>query len=116
MATSKIQQVTNNSGSGYCKMPDGTLIQWGTTVLDPTTSAGVQTVTVTLPVAFANPYYSVTMSWYDNMNTVASYFDSLGASSANNDGKTRNTFTIAAKRKDPLYSWQVCWLAIGRWK
>ena len=29
MATSIIEKVTNESGSGYCKMPDGTLICYG---------------------------------------------------------------------------------------
>ena len=29
MATGKIEKVMNDSGSGYCKMPDGTLICWG---------------------------------------------------------------------------------------
>ncbi len=28
MATGTIKQKSNNSGSGYCKMPDGTLICW----------------------------------------------------------------------------------------
>ena len=28
MATGTIQQVTNNSGLKYCKMPDGTLLCW----------------------------------------------------------------------------------------
>ena len=30
MATGKIEKVMNDSGSGYCKMPDGTLMCWGT--------------------------------------------------------------------------------------
>ena len=30
MATGKIEKVMNDSGSGYCKMPDGTLTCWGT--------------------------------------------------------------------------------------
>lgn len=29
MATSTIKQTMNESNSSYCKMPDGTLIQWG---------------------------------------------------------------------------------------
>jgi hypothetical protein len=29
MATSTIEKVTNNSGTNYCKMPDGTMICWG---------------------------------------------------------------------------------------
>lgn len=28
MAQGTMQKVTNDSGSNYCKMPDGTLIQW----------------------------------------------------------------------------------------
>ena len=30
MATGSIRKVSNDSASGYCKMPDGTLICWGT--------------------------------------------------------------------------------------
>ena len=29
MAQGIMQKVTNDSGTLYCKMPDGTLIQWG---------------------------------------------------------------------------------------
>lgn len=36
MATGSIKKVSNDSASGYCKMPDGTLICWGT--LTATTS------------------------------------------------------------------------------
>lgn len=58
MATSTIKQVKNLGGSGYCKMPDGTLIQWGYAsipdngdrvyVAYPITFGGIPTVAITI--------------------------------------------------------------------
>lgn len=36
MASGVIEKLSNDSANGYCKFPDGTLIQWSSTI----TSAG----------------------------------------------------------------------------
>lgn len=54
MATGTIKQVTNNSTSNYCKMPDGTLIQWGSV----TVAADSYVVTAYFSVPFTNANYA----------------------------------------------------------
>lgn len=62
MATSTIQQVISNSeqqqsGTGYCKMPDGTLIQWGILNVGDIEANSTGAGTFTFPVAFINNNY-----------------------------------------------------------
>lgn len=62
----QINELKSTSASGYCKYADGTMIQWGTaTVAMPTmtqiAASGVYyaLVTLTLPLSFVNPAFSV---------------------------------------------------------
>lgn len=94
MATSEINKVMNDSTSNYCKMPDGTLIHWGSGTAD---SAG--SLALTFSPAF-NAIPSITAS-NDGWNPVACGFAGLGNS--------YGTLRTSANTK-------VYWQAIGRWK
>lgn len=109
----------NESGSTYCKMPDGTLICWGLlTDLSPRNLTGTATgaiyyheydANVTFPVAFTGiPAMSVTVdggdecaiSWVVCNSTSFTSFDAIGGAQ-----------TMASTKK-----LRVSWIAIGRWK
>lgn len=62
----QINLLQTESANGYCKLPDGTMIQWGTvTVSSPTitqiASSGVyySTISLTFPIAFVSKNYCV---------------------------------------------------------
>ena len=95
MATSIIKQTMNESNSNYCKMPDGTLIQWG-----KENSASTANRTITLPIAFVDSNYCV---------------------SGANDSGTNAIFQIAVSSKTSFAvyvsaSTRLRWIAVGRWK
>ena len=109
----------NTSGTGYCKMPDGTLMCWGVlSGLSPRNLTGTPagslyyhtyTANVTFPISFVDlPSISVTrltgrvcaISWVVTDTTTFSSFDTLSGQQ-----------TIESTRK-----LAVSWQAIGRWK
>jgi len=102
MATSKIEKVTNNSGSDsngtYCKMPDGTLICFG----DCSVNANEWLNTFSFPVPFVDTNYSVSLQ---PKETGTDW--NIGTKFANRVqiGRSPNTATNT-------YSY----IAIGRWK
>ena len=90
MATGKIEKVTNDSGSGYCKMPDGTMILYGVKhVATGNNRMNYSFDFADTPTVFLTSKSNATV--YVNA-TYATYF--LLNSSAETD---------------------VSWLAIGRW-
>lgn len=106
----------NESGPGYCKMPDGTLIQWGRINLSnvPISNAwgalyesGSQPSGVTFPIPFVEyPACSATANmspaaWIEGMS--ASY-TSLG------------NFFLVRPTSVASSSGHVDWIAVGRWK
>ena len=110
MATSTIKQVTNNSGANYCKMPDGTLIQWGTfsSALDIAANTTGED-TITFPTSFASfdfvPIFSV----------------QSGAPAARQVGvKSRTSASVSVFIQNIFTgTWShptIYWIAIGRWK
>lgn len=108
----------NDSDDGYCKMPDGTLIQWGTTVLTSgSTNAYVSPINITtvyiqFPIPFASTDYRVFGS--------GKY--STGASTP--IGQTGETLTscgvhwwdAVARTFSTSIPLVIKWCAIGRWK
>ena len=97
--TSTIQQIMNNSDFNYCKMPDGTLIQWGTT------SISALTTTVQMPLSFKDTNYYVLVNLIANSNN-ATNITATQMTSANRFAIGVNTLPSGGAR----------WLAIGRWK
>ena len=111
--------VSNDSANNYCKMPDGTLIQWGViTNLSPKSLSGSPSgqiyyheydANVTFPVAFVNipsvlvsPFggRECSISWVVPSAISFSSFDTLGG---------RQTLESSVKLN-------ITWIAIGRWK
>lgn len=104
------KQVTNNSGSTYCKMPDGTLIQWGT-------AANMQSGnTITFPIHFINKNYRVSItSQYNTASTIRSIYG-VANSDKYNDGFTLYVWDTTKGGISTQNNVVVEWIAIGRWK
>ena len=113
MATGKIEKVMNDSGSGYCKMPDGTLICWGHVIVRSSyQSWGAMYVTdvnpnVTFPVPFLSaPALSVTCSEQVSgviVNAVCT-------------ATKWNQVAIMRQSSGTDYSTPLSYIAVGRWK
>lgn len=98
------------SDSNYCKMPDGTLLQWLTVSAGDIEANATATKTVTFPVAFINTSYRIIAS--PQSTTVP------GRRSACGGSRTTTTATINFEN-----NYSGAWaspsaeiLAIGRWK
>ena len=109
MATGTIEKVTTTGGSGYCKLPDGTLICWGT-VENGSDGYGE----VTFPVAFINKTYAFNATpGYDSSHRNFDYrvFASVNAT-------TNGIVYFRQMSMDMAYTSPAMahWQAIGRWK
>lgn len=104
-----IQQQTNDSNSNYCKMPDGTLIQWGRFEVEIPANSYVEK-NVQYQIQFYSSYQPQTVAtiraWDEPKN-----FYVLQRSGDHND----TTFRIATTASVAKTA-NVNWLAIGRWK
>lgn len=98
-----MEKVTNNSESGYCKMPDGTLIQWGSEKI----ASGTSSKAIAFQIAFNNANnVSVTLCpGYDNSIYVPLVWGGL----------TTTGFTVYRSSSES-FNQAVKWTAIGRWK
>lgn len=99
----------NESAINYCKMPDGTIIQWGRAI---NTASG--SVAVSFPVAFANDSYLFSANpHYSAAYPVADYRTITQKTS--NSGGVINFEPIATTG---AYTTPAIgdWFAIGRWK
>lgn len=95
----------NESGAGYCKMPDGTLLCWGSAPI--TRNAGVNTVQVTFPKTFAaNP--NVFLSY----PTGRPELWPCSAYGANPTSATLTLYTESGASGDAT----IYYMAVGRWK
>lgn len=105
----KLLPESAESGSGYAKFADGTLICWGVAAFG-VAEIGHQVVNIVFPITYiSNP--KVIVSWNDNMSSLYSYINNLGV---------RRTYTtgadIQAERIRSEYVWNANYIAIGRWK
>ena len=102
--TSKIP-MTNSSGTtsdgGYCKMGDGTLIQWG-----EQTTSGLLTTYVNLSQAFKDTSFTVMVTPIANSNSAGNI-----TYTSNN---TTTNFSVGVNNASVVASFH--WIAIGRWK
>lgn len=102
MASGVIPQPQNNSGDGYCKMPDGTLIQWGRTQIAANSSA----VTISFPLQFTDNDYG---------------FSVCGEYGSTSDTVFALAYIRAAsiqvfRSQSQSFEQGFRWMAIGRWK
>lgn len=117
MATGTIKQSANDSGNGYCKMPDGTLLQWGTaTITSGTFTANGAMYFLATSVSFHLPFIN-SASFVSGSSKVGSAVElAFGVAGVTETTATvRNMFTqaITLSSSVPLV---IRWFAIGRWK
>ena len=108
MATSTINQIMNNEGTGYCKMPGGTLICWGRGSVER--NAGNNTVAVN----FAHEFYDI-----NNLEVMVSTPTSNPAQfRAYLASATKSSVTLGLYNSGAAVSTgtSVRYIAIGRWK
>lgn len=110
MATGTVKQVTNNSGSGYCKMPDGTLIQWGTV---SNFKSGDK---VLFPIRFHDNTYRVSITPNYNTSTTIQCTYGVTGGGKYTDGFTIYAWDTVTNTASTQSNLVVDWIAIGRWK
>ena len=112
MAQGTITKVIPTSGGSnpyYCKLPDGTMIQWGS--IGEYSSGATKTYTITLSEAFVNTaYYVVANGAY--FSDASSYEGTVCTV------KITDTthFDIHLRNVTSSYTNALRWIAIGRWK
>lgn len=102
----------SNSGSAYCKMSDGTLIQWGRTNVktDGTTTDGTPWQhTGSTTENFAISFISVPVM-------VANVYESAGYWTASVSSIGATVYRISLGGYMNNIEKTVLWIAIGRWK
>ena len=108
MATGTVKQVTNNSGSGYCKMPDGTLMQWGMFQCNDDKTS--EYYSLELPIAFIS----------NDVSKLAIAFSNYGADTGQEHislyNIENNCKTCTVRVVKPTGWAAFMWIVIGRWK
>ena len=96
-------------GIDYCKMPDGTLIQWGP--VGEYHSGSTYTYTITLTQAFSSSSYYVTA-------TGAYFSDATSYEGVICTVKivSKTSFEIHVRNATANYTNALRWIAVGRWK
>lgn len=111
MATGTIKKVTNDSGTIYCMMPDGTAMAWGVST-DQTVEAGMRhDFTIGFPFTFISAPTVVA-----NV-TGGDYTPVTEITGPNITSRTTTQFKARVVNK---YSTDlqvsISWFAVGRWK
>lgn len=107
MAQGNMQKITNNSGTGYCQMPDGTLMHWGSVSIPR--AAGInQADSATLSPAFVGTPVQVFSTYPTTSPQVYSHECQVSSGKIRaylyNNGSAFDTNGV------------VYYFAIGRWK
>lgn len=109
MAHGTIEKVTNDSDNGYCKMPDGTLLQWGSAG-----GGGASGTSANFPVTFGISFTKAPYIAFGTYNDSSGHYDNISTSYFN---LTQSGFTVRLSRPSSGYIGAVVrWIAIGRWK
>lgn len=87
----------NESDSDYCKMPDGTLIQWGRK------TASTYNAAISFPVPFIDTNYVISVTHKSAAGEAKAYAAAVGT--------TTTGYLYAASGTADAY-----WIAVGRWK
>lgn len=123
-ATNAVDAVRNlgltfDSGANYCKLPDGTLIQWGTISVGPVNvdtawGSGYESAEISITgQTFQVPFISTpTLFLRLRVSPVAFLEDQINASATGMSG----TFHLARPSIGHNCTGSIFWLAIGRWK
>ena len=106
MATESIKKVSNDSASGYCRMPDGTLIEWGSFSVSIGANTYIESE-LAFPIEFYNaPSLALTPQIWSNP---ADYSWVVRSASQSNP-----TLRLGNRGSATTVKW--LWIAIGRWK
>ena len=114
MASGIIEKLSNDSANGYCKFPDGTLIQWG----DTYTSASGMTQIESSGIYFGQANIAFPIEFVGEPIVVGSTKCSTGHQvPAGFAGSTTGAYVyyydFYQRSGSPLV---IRWVAIGRWK
>lgn len=99
----------NDSGLHYCKMPDGTLIQWGEVI---NTSVGY--TEVSFPIAFANDHFSFSATPRYSPDYPVIDYRTIAQKNSVSSGVVN--FKPIASTGSYTTEALADWFAIGRWK
>ena len=117
MATDKLEGIY--SGDGYCKLPDGTLIQWGSISLSNFTQANpyILIAEILFPLPFLNSNVKVipTLALSENTGAEISTNCKYRSTYSNGTGGTVSIQNGSGQITDSQYM-SLDWIAIGRWK
>lgn len=108
----------NDSDTGYCKMPDGTLIQWGVTEFKSGSTSSyispivTSNITLTMPIPFADTNYIV----FGSGRYSTGLATAIGFYSASTTTAYAHWWDAAARTFSATTPLVVRWCAIGRWK
>ncbi len=113
MATGTITKVMNDSNTGYCKMPDGTLICWGEENSGAIPANGAITVYTTFPEEYIAIPVVTCVARYASTVT-ARYFQAA----VHTIGTTGVQLTAVNTYSNAVTAGThfINWIAIGRWK
>jgi hypothetical protein len=103
-----IQQQTNNSGSNYCKMPDGTLIQYGVIEINDLEPNTNELLRIDYSIQFSgSSKVFISPVYYGSPDSVFSLvlqqFETYSSARVRHISSTN-------------ISLKLNWIAIGRWK
>ena len=114
MASGIIEKLSNDSANGYCKFPDGTLIQWGSTTTSASgmtqiASSGIYTgvTSIAFPIEFVGEPIVVGNTKYATGHQVPAGF------TGSTTGALVYYYDFYQRSGSPLV---IRWVAIGRWK
>lgn len=114
MASGIIKKLSNDSANGYCKFPDGTLIQWGST----TTSASGMTQIAPSGIYYGKASIAFPIEFVEKPIVVGSTKYSTGHQvPAGFEGSTTGAlvwYYEFYERSGPQLV--IRWVATGRWK
>ena len=102
-----LNSLQNESANGYCKMPDGTLIEWGTVTTD-SNGAG--------SASFQNTFYSTPTVIITASGSAITSCISPKLSTTSKTGFTCVAISTSSSTTVPATANALRWMAMGRWK
>ena len=106
--------ISGESDTGYVKLADGTLIQWGVSTFDfGEGGSGTKDPEVDLPISFISNNYTALATWADNAVSVLNF----SPLNIRRGICTTNKIALRMRAESSVSGeWYFSWLAIGRGK
>lgn len=96
------------SANGWCRLPNGLILQWGSVVVNAGPSGVAASYGVTYPISFTNSAFNITLTKSDDGGN-----DSLSVLNSPAPNKTGFSFSIMDARIGVITAGSVFWFAIG---